>query len=258
MSRPPKPPLDTLLPLPHIRNNLTLTSGSELTRVVCSLTPLCCSRGPIKDLPEFLVWPLITFYWLRRPRILLGNNVITLINTFFNVSFPKWPIYTKTALIWVVILSPEWFQLSPNWYSGLLPNLSSTLIQSQLIKGRIWLHLSSYKGFEGSYCHGTKSKFQLLWHSRAFTVCPLSFQAPFFLFMSCILFLCIYRSLYLEHSSGLHCQWKLRDRGDCTRKTAFPSVFFFKAFPFPIFLFFPDKEKGENIENNVHINHLEI
>lgn len=150
MGRPPKPPLDTLLPLSHIRNNLT--SGSELARVVCSLTPLCCSRGPIKNLPEFLVWPLITFYWLRRPRILLGNNIITLINTSFNVSFPIWPIYTKTVLIWVVILSPEWFQLPPNWYSGLLPNLLSTLIQSHLIKGQIWLHLSSYEGFEGSYC----------------------------------------------------------------------------------------------------------
>ena len=26
------------------------------------LPPLCCSRGPNKALPEFLVWPLINFY----------------------------------------------------------------------------------------------------------------------------------------------------------------------------------------------------
>lgn len=151
--------------------------------------------------------------------------------------------------------------LPPNWYSGLLPNLLSTLIQSQLIKGQIWLHLSSYEGFEGSLLPMEQSpnsnyhgSFPLSF--QAFTVCPLSFQAAFFLSMSCILLLCIYSSLYLEHSSGLLCQWKLRDQGDCTRKTTFPSVFFFKAFPFPIFLFFPDK--GENNENNVYINHLEI
>ena len=37
------------------------------------LTAHCCSRGPSKALPEFLVWTLINFYWLRRPRTLVGN-----------------------------------------------------------------------------------------------------------------------------------------------------------------------------------------
>ena len=41
--------------------------------LLCVLTPPCCSRGPSKGLPEFLVWPLIGFYWLRRPRNLVGN-----------------------------------------------------------------------------------------------------------------------------------------------------------------------------------------
>ena len=33
----------------------------------------CCSRDPNKALPEFLVWSLINFYWLRRSRT-LGSN----------------------------------------------------------------------------------------------------------------------------------------------------------------------------------------
>ena len=34
----------------------------------------CCSGDPNKALPEFLVWPLINFYWLRKPRTLEGNE----------------------------------------------------------------------------------------------------------------------------------------------------------------------------------------
>ena len=37
--------------------------------------PFCYSRGPNKALPEF-VWPLTNFYWLRRPRTLVGNKNI--------------------------------------------------------------------------------------------------------------------------------------------------------------------------------------
>ena len=40
------------------------------------LTPTCWSRGPSKALPEFLVMPLINFYWLRRPRALVHNKQI--------------------------------------------------------------------------------------------------------------------------------------------------------------------------------------
>ena len=32
------------------------------------LAPTCCSRGPSKALPEFLVWPLVDFYWLRKTK----------------------------------------------------------------------------------------------------------------------------------------------------------------------------------------------
>ena len=47
---------------PH-KDQLAPTVGSEQVRgpVVCSWFSLC-SRGPDKDLPEFLVWPFINFY----------------------------------------------------------------------------------------------------------------------------------------------------------------------------------------------------
>ena len=58
---------------PH-KDQLAPTVGSEQARgpVVCSWFSLC-SRGPDKDLPEFLVWPFINFYWLRKPGTLDGN-----------------------------------------------------------------------------------------------------------------------------------------------------------------------------------------
>ena len=58
-------PLDTPLPSPHIRNQLGPRSASEReskgTCYLFSLSP-CCSRGPNKAWPKFLVWPLINFY----------------------------------------------------------------------------------------------------------------------------------------------------------------------------------------------------
>ena len=47
---------------PH-KDQLAPTLGSEQARgpVVCSWLSLC-SRGPEKDLPEFLVWPFANFY----------------------------------------------------------------------------------------------------------------------------------------------------------------------------------------------------
>ena len=49
-------------------------AGSKQGNLLFVLTPCCCSGVPSKALPEFLVWPLINFYWLRRPRALVGNN----------------------------------------------------------------------------------------------------------------------------------------------------------------------------------------
>ena len=59
---------------PH-KDQLAPTVGSEQARgpVVHSWFSLC-SRGPDEDLPEFLVWPFINFYWLRKPGTLDGNT----------------------------------------------------------------------------------------------------------------------------------------------------------------------------------------
>ena len=37
------------------------------------LTAPCFSRGLSKDLPEFLVWLIVSIYWLRRPRALVSS-----------------------------------------------------------------------------------------------------------------------------------------------------------------------------------------
>ena len=40
---------------------------------VCSCS-LLLQHGSHKALPRFLVWPLINFYWLKRPRTLVSNR----------------------------------------------------------------------------------------------------------------------------------------------------------------------------------------
>ena len=41
---------------------------SEQGNLLLVLAPHWCSRGPNKALPEFLVWPLINFYWLGKAK----------------------------------------------------------------------------------------------------------------------------------------------------------------------------------------------
>ena len=68
-------------PSPHVRNKVTSASPSEQGNVLFVLTPHCCSRGPSNALPEFLVWPLISFGWLGKAKTLVG--IITLRNLRF-------------------------------------------------------------------------------------------------------------------------------------------------------------------------------
>ena len=79
VSKPPKTPLWSNLWQPP-----TLTPykeptcpqlGEEQGNLLFVLIPHCCSRGHNKALPEFLVWPLISFYRLRIPRTLMGNTL---------------------------------------------------------------------------------------------------------------------------------------------------------------------------------------
>ena len=66
---PPVRPMDTPLPSPHIRNQLAPTpSGSKQGHLLLDFAPSCYSRSPSKDLPEFLVWPLINFYGLGKAK----------------------------------------------------------------------------------------------------------------------------------------------------------------------------------------------
>ena len=53
--------------------------GSEQGHLLLILAPSRGSTRPNKALPEFLIWPLINFYWLRSPRTRVGNNVTWLI-----------------------------------------------------------------------------------------------------------------------------------------------------------------------------------
>ena len=62
---------------PHLRDRLTLPpSGSKQGNLLLVFAPSCCSASPNNALPEFLVWRLINFYWLRSPRTQVGNKNI--------------------------------------------------------------------------------------------------------------------------------------------------------------------------------------
>ena len=50
-------PLDTPLPSPHVRNQLTHTSASKQGKLLLVLAPPCYSSSPNKALPEFPDWP---------------------------------------------------------------------------------------------------------------------------------------------------------------------------------------------------------
>ena len=84
VGKPPKLPL--LRPTPGPAPTLTAYKESarphlhppqganEQGNLLFVFAPSCCSRGPRKALPEFLVWHLSNFYRLRRPRTLVGNR----------------------------------------------------------------------------------------------------------------------------------------------------------------------------------------
>ena len=72
LNQPLVQPLNLPYPHPYIRQ----LSGAD-GGLLFVLTPPCCGRGPNKTLPEFLVWPLINFCWLRKPRNLISNSLVS-------------------------------------------------------------------------------------------------------------------------------------------------------------------------------------
>lgn len=67
---PPAWLLDTPLPSHQLPPSSESERESEGT---CFLFSLLLQQEPNKALPGFPVWPLISFYWLRRPTTLIGN-----------------------------------------------------------------------------------------------------------------------------------------------------------------------------------------
>ena len=72
LSHPSTGLLDTPLPSPNIRNQLTSLIWEWLGREPVA-SP---SSGPHNALPEFPVWPLINFYRVRRPRTLVNVTIM--------------------------------------------------------------------------------------------------------------------------------------------------------------------------------------
>ena len=66
------------LPSLHVRNKLVhptlLQWAGKQGNLLSVLVPPCCSRDPNKASSEFLVWPLVNFYWLRRPTASCGRD----------------------------------------------------------------------------------------------------------------------------------------------------------------------------------------
>ena len=58
-------------------------SQSEQETLFLVFSPSCCSRSPNKALHEFLVWPLINFYLLRRPRTQVGKILLWILVAVF-------------------------------------------------------------------------------------------------------------------------------------------------------------------------------
>ena len=58
-------PLPCPHPPSHPHDSSSHTLGNKLGCLLSSFSPTPCSLGPHRALPEFLVCPLINFYWLR-------------------------------------------------------------------------------------------------------------------------------------------------------------------------------------------------
>ena len=72
----------------HTRNQLgPCWRASEQGKLSLILAPCRYRRGQDKALPEFLVWPLVIFYWLRSPRTWGLGNICNLLFFSFSIDW---------------------------------------------------------------------------------------------------------------------------------------------------------------------------
>ena len=69
-------PTPSLTPLRESAHTPSASKQGNLLLVFAPPAPPHCIKGPSKALPEFLIWPLTNFYWLRKPRTLVGSKLI--------------------------------------------------------------------------------------------------------------------------------------------------------------------------------------
>lgn len=67
----------------HPHSEKSSPSESEQGKLLLVLAPSCYGMGPNKALIEFLVWPLINFYWFRSPGTLVSKNIKHTVNKYF-------------------------------------------------------------------------------------------------------------------------------------------------------------------------------
>ena len=91
-----------ILTSPHIRMKFELHSlpkwASKQGKLLTCFRSSCCSRALHKALPELLVWPVISFYWLSRPRTLVGDIYVLfqiMLSTLFNLG----PVFSQPDLL---------------------------------------------------------------------------------------------------------------------------------------------------------------
>lgn len=94
LSHPSSPSRWPTLPSPHLRNQPILL-GSQQGHLLLVFTPLYCSMNRNKALLEILIWPLLSFYWLKSPRT--QTDHITMLTPLLpELREGKWEVWTRS------------------------------------------------------------------------------------------------------------------------------------------------------------------
>ena len=122
-------------------------SESKQEKLLFVLAPPCYSKGLNKAFPEFLIWPVINFYWWRQTTTLVGNILW----------HPVWGLSPAEERIWApmghLIQPPHRWQAATwtTWWR--LPlYFSLTIFPLPLLKSLCFCVLSSLSVLS-SFCH---------------------------------------------------------------------------------------------------------